>query len=171
MDPAVGVILAPYVPTPVEVVDRILDLANVSSDDVVYDLGCGDGRVVIEAARRIGARGVGIDVEPYWIDESRRHADAAGVSDLATFTCADATRVDLRLATVIYMYLVEWSVRMLAPAIVRTARPETRVVTLSFPVEGWQPQDVEELTDASGCTRRLFLYEPYGHAPRDGSTR
>jgi cyclopropane fatty-acyl-phospholipid synthase-like methyltransferase len=88
-------ILAPYVPTPQDVVERMLELAQVTSRDLVYDLGCGDGRMVITAASKHGARGVGVDIERYWVSESEANAKQAGVEDLVTFTAGDALTLDL----------------------------------------------------------------------------
>src|SRR5688500_6301169 len=85
-----GELLAPYVPTPQEVVDRMLQLARVTKGDVVYDLGCGDGRIPITAAKDYGARGVGVDIDPQRIAESNANAKAAGVTDLVTFLLQDA---------------------------------------------------------------------------------
>src|SRR6267143_474680 len=94
-------ILAPYVATPADVVDRMLRLAEVTNKDLVYDLGCGDGRMVIAAAKDFGARGVGVDIEPYWIEESMRKAKKAGVEHLTTFRVEDAMSVDLSPASVV----------------------------------------------------------------------
>ena len=105
-------ILAPFVASPDDVVARLLDIAGVGPGDVVYDLGCGDGRIAIAAARR-GARAWGCDIEPYRVDESRRNAAAAGVAERATFELADAMSVDVAPATVVALYLVEWSTRRL----------------------------------------------------------
>lgn len=151
-------ILAPYVPTPDDIVARMLELASVTANDVVYDLGCGDGRVVVEAARRCGARGTGFDIEDYWVDEARRRAAETGVAQITSFERADALEVDLSPATVIYLYLVEWSVQMLVPNIERMSRPGTRVVSLSFGIEAWTPAVVDRFDDAEGTARRLYLY-------------
>jgi SAM-dependent methyltransferase len=88
-------ILAPYVPTPPDVVERMLWLAQVTGDDLVYDLGCGDGRILIAAARQFGARGVGVEIEPFWVQESQRNAQQANLDHLLTFIVQDALTVDL----------------------------------------------------------------------------
>ena len=97
----VSAILAPYVATPPQVVSAMLDLAGVSAGDVVHDLGCGDGRICIAAARDYGARAVGVDVEPYWVERARAKALGAGVARLTTFHVADACDWDVAEATVI----------------------------------------------------------------------
>src|SRR4029434_6355086 len=98
--------LAPYVPTPQEVVDQMLSLAEVTSKDVVYDLGCGDGRIPITAAQKYGARAIGVDIEPQRITESNANAKAAGVEKLVTFSLQDAMTVDVSDATVVTLYLL-----------------------------------------------------------------
>ncbi len=150
-------ILAPYLATPPEVVERMLDLAGVSSSDVVYDLGCGDGRIVVAAALR-GARGVGVDIEPYWIEKSRKKAAAAGVEDLVSFGVQDALTVDLAPATVVMLYLVEWSTRMLGAKLAAELRPGSRVVSHSFTMGDQQPEKLEQWVDASGQARTLRLW-------------
>jgi len=151
-------ILAPYVPTPADVVDRMLRLAEVTNKDLVYDLGCGDGRIVIAAARDFGARGVGVDIEPYWIEESRRNAKKAGVEHLTTFRVEDAMSADLSPASVVMLYLVEWSVAKLQPTIESTAEPGTRIVSHSFGMENWTPAKFETFVDVNGQARNLYLY-------------
>jgi cyclopropane fatty-acyl-phospholipid synthase-like methyltransferase len=151
-------ILAPFVPTPEDVVERMLKLAEVTSRDVVYDLGCGDGRIIITAATKYGARGVGVDIEPYWVAESRSSAQKAGVDHLVTFSLQDAMTVDLSAATVVMLYLVHWSTSKLQPIIKRQVKPGTRVVSHSFTMGDWTPVKTETFTDASGSVRRLYLW-------------
>lgn len=151
-------ILAPYLPTPPDVVERMLFLAQVSGDDTVYDLGCGDGRILIAAAQRFGARGVGADIEPYWIEESERNAQEAKVDHLLTFVAQDAMTVDLAPATVLTLYLVEWSTSRILPMIKRQMKPGTRVVSHSFPIPEWIPSKVETFVDATGIERTLYLW-------------
>ena len=151
-------ILAPFVPTPSDVVDRMLLLAAISDTDVVYDLGCGDGRVVIAAAKNYGARGVGIDIEPHWVEQSRANAQAAGVSALAQFEHQDALSVDLASATVITLYLVDWSMQLLAPLLLDHAPPGARVVSHNYAFAGWKPAHKEAFTDAQGNPHTLYLW-------------
>lgn len=151
-------ILAPYVPTPLDVVARLLELAQVTAGDVVHDLGCGDGRVVIEAARQHQASGVGVDTERYWIEQATQNAAAAGVSHLVLFQLQDALTADLSSATVIVLYLLHWSTQRLAPLIAARARAGTRVVSHGFPIDSWVPEKVESFTDSSGTPRTLYLW-------------
>jgi ribosomal protein L11 methylase PrmA len=151
-------ILAPHVATPADVVDRMLKLAQVTKSDVVYDLGCGDGRIVIAAAKDFGARGVGVDIEPYWIEESSRNATKAGVEHLTTFRVEDAMSVDLSSASVVMLYLVEWSMAKLRPIIESTARPGTRIVSHCFGMDNLTPLKVEKFVAADGASRTLYLW-------------
>ena len=157
-------ILAPYLPTPPDVVERMLLLAQVSSDDLLYDLGCGDGRILITAAQRFGARGFGVDIEPYWVEECERNAREAKVDHLLTFVAQDALTVDLAPATVLTMYLVDWSTSKVLPMIQRSMKPGTRVVSHSFPIPEWTPSKVETFIDATGSKRTLYLWV-VGEAP------
>lgn len=158
MDSVPRYILAPFVPTPKDVVERMLDIADVTSLDLVYDLGCGDGRIIITAASKYGARGVGVDIEPYRVAESQSNAKEAGVEDLVTFSLKDAMTVDLSPATVVMLYLVEWSTSKLQPIIRRQVRPGTRIVSHNFVFDGWTPVKTEKFTEASGWVRTLNLW-------------
>ncbi len=163
-------ILAPYVPTPPEVVERMLDLAGVTSADVVYDLGCGDGRIVIAAARR-GARAVGVDIEPHWVAEATKNAAAAGVSDRARFEVQDALALDVSPATVVMLYLVEWSTRMLDEKLAAELRPGARIVSHSFGMGDRPAERSEQWIDATGQSRtlRLWIAGKVGAEPVDES--
>ena len=127
-----------FVPTPFEVVDRMLAVAKVGRNDRLFDLGSGDGRIVIAAAKRFGTRGVGIDIDPQRITESRYNADTAGVVRLVEFRQADLFATDLRQATVVTLYLLpELNVR-LRPKLFAELRPGTRVVSHSFDMGDWK---------------------------------
>ena len=128
-----------YVPTKMEVVELMLSLAKVDSNDMVYDLGSGDGRIVITAASRRGARGVGIDIDPQRIRESLANADFAGVSDKVEFRRADLFRADLRPATAVTLYLLEHLNVRLRPKLYSQLRPGTPVVSNTFNMGTWEP--------------------------------
>lgn len=151
-------ILAPFVPTPSDVVERMLQLGEVTSEDTVYDLGCGDGRIIIAAARKYGARGVGVDIEPYRVAESQSNARAAGVEQLVTFKQQDAMTVDLSAATVVMVYLVHWSTEKLLPIIAKTARAGTRLISHNFGIADWNPVKTEKFKDQAGDTHTLYLW-------------
>jgi predicted RNA methylase len=136
----------------------MLQLAEVTSRDLVYDLGCGDGRIVITAARKYGARGVGIDIEPYWVAESQANAKKGGVEQLVTFSVQDAMTVDLRPATVVMLYLVHWSTSKLQPIIKRQVKAGTRIVSHNFGMNDWTAVKIEKFIDAGGSARTLNLW-------------
>lgn len=130
--------LAPYAITPMFVVDKMLQLAEVDSNDVVYDIGCGDGRIIITAALDYGCRGVGIDIDPKRVEESRAAALEAGVGHLVEFRQEDATKSDLSPATVVTMYLLPESNVLLRPILESMLKPGTRVVSHAYPISGWE---------------------------------
>jgi ubiquinone/menaquinone biosynthesis C-methylase UbiE len=136
----------PYVPTPQEVVDKMLQMADVKSGDVVYDLGCGDGRIVITAAQRHGARGVGIDIDPERITEARANARQAGVTDKVAFRTQDLFKTDIRDATVVTLYLLPEVNLRLKPKLQKELKPGTRIVSHSFSMgDEWPPEKTEHV--------------------------
>jgi SAM-dependent methyltransferase len=150
--------LAPYVPTPQDVVEKMLELAEVTSKDVVYDLGCGDGRIVITAAKKYGAHGVGIDLDPERIRESLANAKAAGVENLVTFKLGDVMKEDVSAATVVTLYLLTSSNLALRPMLTRQLKPGARIVSHSFGMGDWEPKKMENLQLNSGWDRKLYLW-------------
>jgi len=129
----------PFVPTPDKVVSEMLKMAQVSKDDVLYDLGCGDGRIVITAARNFGCRGVGIDIDPERIRESRENAIEAGVSDRVQFIQMDLFEAEISEATVVTLYLLSEVNLRLRPKLLRELNPGTRVVSHEFSMGKWEP--------------------------------
>ena len=156
--------LAPYVPTPQDVVDRMLKLGQVTKDDVVYDLGCGDGRIVVTAAKQFGARGVGVDIDPQRIKESEANAKAAGVEHLVSFKLQDAMTVDVSPATVVTLYLLSASNVKLRPILTKQLRPGARIVSHAFTMGDWPPEKTDEFTDSTGSMRSLYLWTTDGKA-------
>jgi SAM-dependent methyltransferase len=154
--------LAPYVPTPQEVVDRMLQLAAVSKGDVVYDLGCGDGRIPVTAARVYGARGVGVDIDPQRIGEANLNAKQAGVSDLVMFKLQDALTTDVSEASVVTLYLLSASNLKLRPILTRQLKPGSRIVSHAFSMGDWQADKVDTFTDSTGSARTLYLWKTDG---------
>ena len=132
--------LAPYVPTPQEVVDRMLQLAAVTKADVVYDLGCGDGRIPITAAKAYGARGVGVDIDPQRIAEANENARKEGVTHLVTFKQADLFSTDISEATVVTLYLLPRLNVKLRPKLFAELKNGTRIVSHAFDMAEWQPE-------------------------------
>jgi SAM-dependent methyltransferase len=154
--------LAPYVPTPQQVVDRMLELAQVTKADVIYDLGCGDGRIPITAARVFGARGVGVDIDPQRIAEANANAKQAGVAHLVSFKLQDAMTTDVSEATVVTLYLLSASNLKLRPILTRQLKPGARIVSHAFSMGDWQPDKVDTFTDSSGGSRTLYLWKTDG---------
>ena len=152
--------LAPYVPTPVPVVDKMLDMAGVTGKDVLYDIGCGDGRIVITAARKYGARGVGIDIDKAMVARSAANARAAGVGGRVRFVCMDATKADVSAATVVTLYLLPESNALLRPLLEKQLRPGSRVVSHNYEIPGWEDRRKGEasLDDERGTEHTIYLY-------------
>jgi SAM-dependent methyltransferase len=142
-----------YVPTPQEVVDAMLKLAKVSKNDIVYDLGCGDGRIPVTAAKVYGARGIGIDIDPQRIKEANENAKAAGVTDKVQFKLADLFEEDISKATVVTLYLLPSLNLKLKPKLMKELRPGTRIVSHSFDMGDWQPEQQMEVDG-----RRIFFW-------------
>jgi len=129
-----------YLPTPPEVVDAMLKVANVGPDDIVYDLGSGDGRIVIAAARDYGATGVGIDIDPKRITEATANAEQSGVSDRVRFIEADLFEADISAATVVTLYLLTDLNIKLMPKLLSDLKPGTRIVSHAFSMgQHWEP--------------------------------
>lgn len=152
--------LAPFVPTPMEVVDKMLEMAELKFSDVLYDLGCGDGRIIITAARKYGCHGVGIDIDPQRIRESRQSAKRAGVQKIVEFREADAMKVDISRATVVSLYLLPESNALLRPKFESELRPGTNVVSHNYHIPGWEAKQVraETVPDTEGKEHSIFLY-------------
>jgi len=138
-----------FVPTPPEVVEAMLKAAKVSKTDVVYDLGCGDGRIVIAAAKNFGARGVGIDIDPQRIAEATDNAKKEGVTSRVTFLQQDLFTADIREATVVTLYLLPSLNVKLRPRLMDQLRPGTRIVSHAFDMGDWEP---EQKIDVNGRT-------------------
>ncbi len=135
----------PFVPTPIEVIDRMLELAEVKKGDVVYDLGSGDGRIVIRAAKKYGARAVGIEMDSWLLDKARKAAKAEGVSHLVEFRNEDALKADISRATVVTLYMLPWFNEAMRPNFKKMLKPGTRIVAHDFGIEGWPPDKTEKL--------------------------
>ena len=139
-----------YLPTPQPVVDAMLKLAAVTDRDVVYDLGCGDGRIPITAAQKYGARGVGIDIDPKRIQEANENAKAAGVTDKVRFLNQDLFTSDFSEASVVTLYLLPSLNEKLMPKLKKELRPGTRVVSHAFDMgTAWLPDTREEVEGKS----------------------
>ncbi|WP_373542826.1 cyclopropane-fatty-acyl-phospholipid synthase family protein [Chamaesiphon sp.] len=132
----------PYVPTPTAVVNAMLTLGNVKKNDVLYDLGSGDGRIVITAAQKFGTRGVGIDIDPQRVKDANQNAQKAGVTDRVEFRQQDLFTTDLRNATIVTLYLLPEINLKLRPRLLSQLKPGTRIVSHAFDMGDWKPQKV-----------------------------
>jgi SAM-dependent methyltransferase len=150
--------IAPFVPTPQEVVDRMLELAQVSEADLLYDLGSGDGRIVITAAKRYRARAVGFEIDPTLVTRSQRNIKEAGVEALAEIREQDIRTVDLSPASVVTMYLYPGANLRLRGTIMRQLKPGSRVISHDFSMGDWKPDRVERMTDSGGFLRTIYLW-------------
>ena len=153
----------PFISTPDEVVERMLALANTGRDDYVVDLGSGDGRIVITAARRFGARGLGIELDEALVRASRENARRAGVADRASFAQGDVLTADFSAATVVTLYLLPELIGRLQPRFLTDLKPGTRVVSHAFRMTGWRPDASQTLQVAGphpgqGDESTLYLW-------------
>jgi ribosomal protein L11 methylase PrmA len=148
-----------FVPTPQNVVDEMLKLAKVTKNDIVYDLGCGDGRTVVTAAK-LGARAVGIDINPERIKESQENAKAAGVTGRATFRNEDLFEADIHEATVVTLYLLNSLNLKLRPKLWKELKPGTRIVSHSFDMGDWKPEKEVEVDG-----RRIYFWTVPANPP------
>ena len=151
--------LAPFVPSPMDVVDRMLQIARVSEDDVVYDMGSGDGRIVIRAAEIFGAKSVGIELDRGLAEESRERVKERGLDDKVTIVQGDLLQTDISPATVVTIYLLVSANDKLRPIMEKTLKPGTRVVAHDMRVPGWEAYREEAVTSSSGGgTHFVYLY-------------
>lgn len=153
--------LAPYVPTPMVVVEKMLEMAGVTKTDILYDLGCGDGRIVIMAAKKFGTRGVGIDLDPERIKESIAYAKQAGVEDLVEFLLQDVMKSDISQATVVTLYLLPESNAILRPILEEQLKDGARVVSHNYHMPDWQAREIgyTEVTTGDGEIHTIFVYK------------
>jgi cyclopropane fatty-acyl-phospholipid synthase-like methyltransferase len=136
----------PFVPSPMSIVDRMLEIAEVKGNDVVYDLGSGDGRIIIQAAKKYGARGVGIDIDPKLVELARTKAAEEGVSHLVEFRVMDALEADLSEATVVTLYMFHWFNNQMRPKL-QSLNYGSRIVAHDFEIQDWPPTKVEHIPE------------------------
>ena len=155
-----------YVPTPQEVVDRMLDMAKVTAKDFVIDLGCGDGRNVVTAAQKFGARGFGVDIDPQRIKEANENAEKAGVKDKVEFRVANLFETKISDADVMMMYLLSSINLKLRPRILDELKPGSRIVSHAFDMGDWKPQKTVQVDSR---TIYFWVVPAKGTAPGAGS--
>lgn len=150
--------IAPFVPTPEEVVVRMLELAEITPGDVLYDLGSGDGRIVIAAAKRYGIKAVGFEINPALVEESRGTIKQEGLENLVEIREQDIQSVNLSPASVVTMYLYPNANLRLRRAIRSQLKPGSRVVSHKFDMGDWTPVKTEQLKDSAGLMRTIYLW-------------
>jgi SAM-dependent methyltransferase len=160
----------PFVPSPMIVVERMLQLAEITKNDRLYDLGSGDGRIVIQAAKKFGIRGVGIDLNPELVEQARRKATEEGVSHLVEFRAADGLTVDISEATVVTLYMFKWFNNQMRPKLQRL-KPGARIVAHDFDIDEWKPTRIEYVNPSEDGSseftepRTLFLWKVDAQSP------
>ncbi len=158
--------IAPFVPSPTDVVRKMLEIANLVPGELLYDLGCGDGRVVLTAVRDFGARGIGVDLMPRLIAEAEAEASRLGLRDRAHFVSGNLFDLDLSDADVVTMYLLTGANEKVRPKLERELRKGARVVTHDFPITKWDPVRVERFSVDSGShTIYLYVCDPNAKRP------
>ena len=151
--------LAPFVPTPMEVVEAMLELGQVKKSDMVFDIGCGDGRIVVAAAEIYGAKGVGVDYDPERVKEAKARVKEHGVGDMVTILHKDALTVDLSSATVVTLYLTPDGNEMMRPNLEKYLKSGTRVVSHGFTIKEWEPKKIK--TAHAKADYLLPFYDEY----------
>jgi Methyltransferase domain len=154
-----------YVPTPQAVVDRMLAIANVNSKDVLYDLGSGDGRIPITAARKFGIRATGIDISPQRITEANANAKKAGVTDRVRFLNQDLFKSNFSDATVVTLYLLPTLNVKLRPQLLSQLKPGTRIVSHDFDMGDWKPERTEQVQIDGGRTSTIYFWTVPANPP------
>jgi protein-L-isoaspartate O-methyltransferase len=150
--------LVPFIPTPLEVAQKMLELAKVQPDDVVYDLGSGDGRIVILAAQKFGARAVGVELNSDLYVQSSERIRQLGLQDRAQIIHENMFEVNVRHATVVTLYLLTAVNERLRPMLERQLRSGARIVSHDFQVPGWQPAQTVDFISKAGVPYKIFLY-------------
>lgn len=149
-----------YVPTSEKIVDAMLELAKVTKNDTVYDLGCGDGRIVTTAAKNFGARGVGIEIDAKLVETANENARRAGVADRVKFVKADLFKTDFSGATIVMLYLSPGVNLQLRPRLLKQLKPGARIVSHDFGMGEWQPDQTLKIDEAT-----LYLWTVPANKP------
>lgn len=150
--------LAPFVPSPQPIVERMLDAASLKPGETLYDLGCGDGRVLITAARKFGAKAVGVELSDKLVEQAKAAIRDSKVEDLASVVHGNLLEVDLSRADVVTLYLLTESNAKLKPRLEKYLKPGSRVVSHDFEIKGWKPVRVEEVA-AHRRAHKIYVYQ------------
>jgi tRNA G37 N-methylase Trm5 len=158
----------PYVPTATEVVEQMLKMAKVSDNDIVYDLGSGDGRIPITAVKKYNAKkATGVEINPDLVQKSQENAKEAGVSDRVNFLQQDLFKTDLSDATVVTLYLLPQVNLKLRPKLLQELKPGTRIVSHAFDMGDWTPERVEQVKDKNGRTYTIYQWTVPENVPEN----
>jgi SAM-dependent methyltransferase len=155
----VGNSLAPTVGAPEQAVDRILQMANLKPGETLYDLGCGDGRIIIAAAKRYKVKAVGVELSERMAKRAAAEAKKEGVQDKVTVVHGDMLKTDLSHADVVTLYLATAANATLRPSLERSLRPNSRVVSYDYPIPGWQPLNTADTTGKNGDIHTVYFYQ------------
>jgi len=151
--------LAPYVVAPTHAIDKMLNMANLKSGEVLYDLGCGEGNILIEAAQRYKVKAVGIEISGHLAQAAAEKVRKQGLQDRIKIIHGDFMKTNLSEANVVTLYLATTANGTLRPNLERFLRPNTRVVSYDYPIPGWKPIDTSESSGSQGATHMIYLYE------------
>ena len=158
----------PYVPTATEVVEKMLEMAKASNNDVVYDLGSGDGRIPITAVKKYNVKkATGVEINPELIQKSQENAKKAGVSDKVNFLQQDLFKTDLSDATVVTLYLLPEVNLKLRPKLLQELKPGTRIISHAFDMGDWKPDRVEQVKDKNGRTYTIYQWTVPENVPKN----
>ena len=150
--------LAPYVTSPQPIVEKMLELARLKSGETLYDLGCGDGRILLSAARNFGARAYGVELSPTLVKRAQQMVESQGLQDQVTILQGDMMQIDVSAANVVALYLMTDANAQLRPKLERELKPGARVVSLEFKIKGWKPARVEKV-EAHRHPYTIYVYE------------
>jgi predicted RNA methylase len=151
--------LAPYIPTPQILVEKMLEAGHVKPGDTVYDLGSGDGRIVITAAQKFGAKAVGVEIRPDLCRIATERIKSLGLEDRVSMVQGNALRIDLSPANVVTMYLLTSSNERLKPNLEKYLKSGARVVSNEFPIKGWKPVETVRVKSGSSMEHTIYVYE------------
>ncbi len=151
--------LAPTVGSPEQAVDRMLQMANLKPGEVLYDLGCGDGRILIAAAKRYKVKAVGVEISDHMAKRAAEKVKKEGLQDRITVVHGDFMRTDLSRADVVTLYLATNANQSLRPALEHSLRPNSRVISYDYPIPGWKAMNTSETTGYTGDTHIIYQYE------------
>jgi len=150
--------LAPYVTSPQPIVDKMLEMARLASGETLFDLGCGDGRILVSAVKSRGAKAVGVELSPVLAKRAQQVVDAQGLKDEVKIIQGDMLSVDVSSANVVALYLMTEANEQLRPKLERELKPGSRVISLEFKIKGWKPAHVEKV-EAHRHSYTIYLYE------------